>query len=282
MEEYGLYELAARADAVLAGLGPLAAGLARLAIEAGQAVTLDAMELLVNERGRELLRGVVQVSLDAQAAGEARVPEVTGADGVPRARAERGHSRLVVTTLGEVRVRRIAYRSGVKGAGSLFPRDAVLNLPPDGYSWQLQRLAEMCSRSGSYGQAHEIVLAATGIGIGKRQLEQITARAAADAERFYQDPGRPRGQAAVPGPQPVRTGMTCSRWRCRRTARAWRCGPRHAAAGAGPQTSEPGTSRSGAAPGRKATSVWRRPEPCSTSSPPIPPGRADPRAGHAP
>ena len=198
MEEYGLYELAARADAVLAGLGPLAAGLARLAIEAGQAVTLDAMELLVNERGRELLRGVVQVSLDAQAAGEARVPEVTGADGVPRARAERGHSRLVVTTLGEVRVRRIAYRSGVKGAGSLFPRDAVLNLPPDGYSWQLQRLAEMCSRSGSYGQAHEIVLAATGIGIGKRQLEQITARAAADAERFYQDPGRPRGQAAVP------------------------------------------------------------------------------------
>ena len=121
MEEYGLDELAARADGVLAGLGPLAAGLARLAIEAGQAVTLDAMELLVNERGRELLRGVVRVSLDAQAAGEVRVPEVTGVDGVVRARAERGHSRLVVTTLGEVRVRRIAYRSGMKGAGSLFP-----------------------------------------------------------------------------------------------------------------------------------------------------------------
>jgi hypothetical protein len=198
VEEYGLDELAARADAVLAGLGPLAAGLARLAIEAGRAVTLDAMELLVNERGRELLRGVVQVSLDAQAAGEVRVPQVTGADGVVRARAERGHSRLVGTTLGVVRVRRIAYRSGVKGAGSLFPRDAALNLPPDGYSWQLQRLAEMCSRSVSYGQAHEIVLAATGISIGKRQLEQITARAAADAERFYQDLGRPGDQAAVP------------------------------------------------------------------------------------
>ena len=198
MEEYGLDELAARADGVLAGLGPLAAGLARLAIEAGQAVTLEEMELLVNERGRELLRGVVQASLDTQAAGEVRVPEVTGVDGVVRARAERGHSRLVVTTLGEVRVRRIAYRSGVKGAGSLFPRDAVLNLPPDGYSWQLQRLAEMCCRSGSYGQAHEIVLAAAGISIGKRQLEQITARAAADAERFYQDPGRPGAQAAVP------------------------------------------------------------------------------------
>ena len=64
-----------------------------------------------------------------------------GADGVLRARAERGHARTVVTVLGAVRVRRIAYRSGVRGAGSLFPRDAVLSLPPCGYSWQLQRLA---------------------------------------------------------------------------------------------------------------------------------------------
>src|SRR5690349_1511160 len=163
VEEYGLDELSASADAVLAGLGPLAAGLARLAGEACQAVTLDAMEV----------RG--------------------GEDGVPRTRAERGHDRPVVTRLGEVRVRRIAYRSGIKGAGSLFPRDAVLNLPPCGYSWQVQRLAEMFARSGSYEQAREFVLAATGVAIGKRQLEQITVAAAADAERFYQD----RDQAAA-------------------------------------------------------------------------------------
>ncbi len=195
MEEYGLDALAASADAVVPGLGPLAAGLARLAGDAGQTVTLDAMELLVIEQGRELLRGVVQLSLDTQAAGEARLAQVTGADGVPRTRAERDHARLVVTRLGEVSVRRIAYRAGVKGVPSLFPRDAVLNLPPLEYSWQLQRLAEMFSRSGSYEQAHEFVLAATGVRIGKRQLQQITAGAAADAERFCQD--RPQGQ--LPG-----------------------------------------------------------------------------------
>jgi hypothetical protein len=198
VEEYGLNELAASADAVVWGLGPLVAGLVKLAVEAGQAVTLEEMELLASERGREILRGVVQLSLDAQAAAEVRLAEVTGADGVVRARAERGHARAVVTTLGAVRVRRIAYRSGVKGAGSLFPRDAVLNLPPCGYSWPVQRLAEMFSRSGSYAQAHEFVLAATGVSIGKRQLEQITAAAAADAERFYQDQGRPGDQAALP------------------------------------------------------------------------------------
>ncbi len=202
MEGYGLEELAASAEAVLPGLGPLAAGLARLAGEAGRAVTLDAMELLVIERGRDLLRGLVQLSLDAQADAEVRLAGVAGADGVRRARVEHGHARPVVTTLGEVSVRRIAYRSGVRGAGSLFPRDAVLNLPPGGYSWQLQRLAELSCRAVSYEQAHEFVLAATGVSVGKRQLEQIMLAAAADAERFCQDPGRPRDEVLLPGAGP--------------------------------------------------------------------------------
>jgi len=197
MEGYGLDALAASADAVIAGLGPQVAGLVRLAVAAGQAVTLAEIEQLVSEQGREILRGVVQLSLDTQAAAEVRLAAVTGADQVPRTRAEPGHSRPVVTTLGAVVVRRIAYRSGVVGVPSLFPRDAVLNLPPCGYSWQLQRLAEMFSRSGSYEQAREFVLTVTGVSIGKRQLEQITGRAAADAERFCQD--RPREQLAGEG-----------------------------------------------------------------------------------
>jgi hypothetical protein len=129
----------------------------------------------------------VQLGLDAQAGREVRLPVVTGQDGVPRTRAERGHARTVVTRLGAVVVRRIGYRSGVKGVPSLFPRDAVLNLPLCGYSWALQRLAEMFARSGSYERAGEFVLAATGVSVGKRQLEQIVIAAAADAERFYQD-----------------------------------------------------------------------------------------------
>jgi hypothetical protein len=54
-----------------------------------------------------------------------------------------------------------------------------------------------CWSSSGAEQAHEFVLAATGVAIGKRQLEQITAAAAADAERFYQtrlqDQGGPAG-----------------------------------------------------------------------------------------
>jgi len=198
VEEYGLDALVASAEAVMAGLGPLAAGLARLAAGAGRAVTLDAMEALVWDLGRDLLCGLVQLGLDAQADAEVRLAEVTGADGVRRGRAEYGHDRPVVTRLGEVRVRRIAYRAGIKGVPSLFPRDAVLNLPPRGYSWGLQQLAVMFCRSGSYEQAHEFVLAATGISIGKRQLEQIAAAAAADVAAFYAGPAPAGPDGAQP------------------------------------------------------------------------------------
>ena len=190
VEEYGLGGLAASAEAVVGGLGPLVAGLAELVVEAGRSVTLEAMERLVAERGRELLRGVLQASLDAQAAGEVRVAQVTGADGVARRRAERGHARTVVTVLGEVTVRRVGYRA--PGHRGLFPRDAVLGLPPCRYSWQLQRLAVMFARDGAYEQAQRFVAAVTGVRIGKRQVEQIVAGAAADVAAFY--------AAAAPAP----------------------------------------------------------------------------------
>src|SRR5690349_99266 len=154
----------------MAGLGPLAVRLAGLAMGVGRAGTLEEMEGLAWEKGRELRCGVIQLGVDTQAGAEVRVPEVTGADGVPRRQVRRGQARTVVTRLGEVVVRRIGYRAGIKGVPSLFPRDAVLNLPPCGYSWALQRLAVMFCRSGSYEQAREFVLAAAGVSVGRRQL----------------------------------------------------------------------------------------------------------------
>jgi hypothetical protein len=206
VEEYGLDGLAASAEAVLAGLGPLAVQLAGLAVAAGGAGTLDAMEAQVAERGRELLCGVVQLGLDSQAAAEMRLPQVTGADGVWRARARRGHARTVLTRLGAVTVRRIGYRSGIKGAGSLFPRDAVLDLPPCGYSWALQQLAVMFCRSGSFGQGHEFVLAAT----GRRRLPMRSGSTGTGS----------RTRAGSRGRCWCRRTGSCRRWRCRRTARA--------------------------------------------------------------
>ncbi len=213
VEEYGLDVLEASAEGVLSGLGPVAAGLGRLAVEARGAVTLDDLEVLVTVRGRELLRDLMQMILDAQAGAEVRVAGVTGADGVTRCRAERGHVRVVVTGLGPVRVSRIAYRAGVKGVRSLFPRDAVLGLPGSGYSHGLRRLVVRFARVVSFEQAGELVEAVTGVRVGKRQLEEITGGAAADVQGYYASgPGaaapeeEPGGAEERGGPEEERGG----------------------------------------------------------------------------
>ena len=201
VEEYVLDAVVASVESVVPGLGPLAGMLAGLAGEVAgagpAAMTLEAMEQLVVVRGRELLRAVLQFGLDAGADAEVRLAGVAGADGVRRTWAGRDHARAIVTTVGQVRVRRAGYRA--KGVPALFPRDAVLNLPLRRYSWHLQRLAAMSARDGAYGLAQEFVRAATGVTIGKRQLEEITAGAAADVSAFYAvpalpGPGQPAGQ----------------------------------------------------------------------------------------
>ena len=191
MEEYAARELAARADAVAAGLGGPVGELVALAGEltgAGAAgMSFDQIEQQVMVRGREILRMTVQHVMDARAAAEPRLAQVTGADGVPRRRAERGHARTVVTWFGPVVVRRLAYRA--PGAANLHPADAALNLPARRYSRAVQQAAVRYALAGSYEQAQLWLQDLTGVSVGKQQLEQIVAGAAADAPGFY--PSRP-------------------------------------------------------------------------------------------
>lgn len=190
----GLAELEAAGNAVVPGLGPLVVRVAVMCQGAAGAVLLDDMERLAVQESRKIGLGALQLALDGQAGAEVPLPGLTGADGERRGCRERS-ATTVITMLGPVTVRRIAYRSREKGVADLHWRDAVLNLPPCGYSWQLEQLAEMACRAGSFQDGHDLVLAATGVSIGKRQLEQILARAAADAEAFAA--GRPVPAAPV-------------------------------------------------------------------------------------
>jgi len=182
----GLAALEAAGNAVAPGLGPLVVQVAVMYEGAAGAVLLEDMERLAVEESRKIGLGALQLALEAQADAEVPLPGLAGADGHWRGCRERSATTLV-TMLGPVTVRRIACRSREKGVADLHWRDAVLNLPPCGYSWQLQRFAEMACRSGSFQHGHGLVLAAAGASIGKRQLEEIVARAAADAEAFAQD-----------------------------------------------------------------------------------------------
>jgi hypothetical protein len=144
-------------------------------------------------RARELTRLLFQDHLDLRAAREERLPDVAGADGVTRTRAEKDHQRPLKTVFGEVTVTRIAYRA--PGAANLHPADAALNLPAEKHSHGLRKLTAIEAQRGSHEQARQAVVRATGVSIGKRQAEQLAVAAAAGIDAFW-DTRRPEPRDA--------------------------------------------------------------------------------------
>jgi hypothetical protein len=141
------------------------------------------LEQRLQVAGRELLRQLLQDHLDLRAVREERLAVVVGQDAVARTHAERGRQRALSTVFGQVNVARIAYRA--KGADSRFPADALANLPVGLHSRGLRRLAAIEAARGSYAQAAAAIERSCGVSVGKRQVEAITAAAAADIDAFY-------------------------------------------------------------------------------------------------
>jgi hypothetical protein len=141
------------------------------------------LEEQLDARGRELLRRLFQDRLDLTAAREERRHDVAGEDGVPRTRAEKGRTRPLVTRFGQVTVSRIAYRS--PGRTNVHPLDRELNLPKEKQSHGLRKMAAIEAARGSHEAAGGAVARATGVRIGKRQLEELARRCAAHVEAFY-------------------------------------------------------------------------------------------------
>lgn len=150
-----------------------------------QALGLEHSELEARlaEDGRELARQVLQDQLDLRAVLESRLDGVIGSDGRPRRSVERGHERDLHTVLGEVKVRRLAYRAARRE--TLYPADARLNLPPVRHSHGLRRLAALEAPRSSFEDAQAAIARHTGQQIGTRQLRELTLTAAQDVDAFY-------------------------------------------------------------------------------------------------
>ncbi|HTQ93162.1 MAG TPA: ISKra4 family transposase [Streptosporangiaceae bacterium] len=154
-----------------------------LASEEAAGLQHGELEEQLDVRGRALLRQLFQDRLDLTAAREERRDDVTGPDGVVRTRADRGRTRPLVTRFGQVTVSRVAYRS--PGRSNVHLLDAALNLPGEKHSHGLRKLAAVEAARGSIEAAGAAVVRATGVRIGKRQLEELARRAAVDVEAFY-------------------------------------------------------------------------------------------------
>lgn len=113
-------------------------------------MTHGELEDELDQRGRELLRRMLQDHLSLRTATETRLPSVADAGQVTHGTVETGHSRTLASVFGPVQVQRIAYRH--RGHANLYPADAVLNLPPERHSHGLRRLSAVESSRGSFEQ----------------------------------------------------------------------------------------------------------------------------------
>lgn len=129
------------------------------------------VEQRLQAEAREVFRQLLQDHLDLRAVREQPVAAVTGRDGITRRYVEADHDRGLVTVFGKVTVRRLAYRA--KGAANLYPADAVLDLPAGLHSHGLARLAAIESARGSFAAAQQAIERATGVRVGKRQVERV-------------------------------------------------------------------------------------------------------------
>lgn len=160
------------------------------------AMTVFELEVMVGERGREVMLELLQGHMDLRSIREPQLNEVVDADGVAHRRIEKNHERQLNTVFGKLRIRRIAYRA--LGCANLHPLDAALSLPVERASHGVRRLAAIEATRGSFADARAAIERACGLRVGKLVVEQLALRAAVDIDRFYRRTDPARAEPEVP------------------------------------------------------------------------------------
>ena len=144
-------------------------------------LTHSELETLINTRGTEVMRRLLQGHLDERGPGEA-TEHVVNSDGrvLPYQR-ERG--RRLESIFGTVFVSRIGYEA--RDSSMLYPLDAELNLPSERYSLNVRKRAAKEALKNSFDDTVETIAETTGAHLPKRQAEELVVRAAADFDAFY-------------------------------------------------------------------------------------------------
>jgi len=146
-----------------------------------QQLDLSGLEDRLSSDGRELLRQLLLAHIAARQGGDIG-PCVVGADGIARTH-KRPRTRSVVTLFGAIPIQRVAY--AMPHVSSLFPLDAMLNLPPINISYTLQKHLILEVVKTSFNEALETLTRWTGISITKEHAQQIVRDAAQDFAGFY-------------------------------------------------------------------------------------------------
>ncbi|ETR65804.1 MAG: hypothetical protein OMM_13690, partial [Candidatus Magnetoglobus multicellularis str. Araruama] len=142
---------------------------------------LSELENYLRTNGSELLRGLLIGHLKSRGVGD--IGEfVVGSDGLKRNH-KRIRSRTIKTYFGTIKIFRIGYSN--RNVTSLFPLDAMLNLPAMNISYVLQKNLVLEIIKSSFEESVASVKRWTGVKITTRQAKKVVLEAAIDFDKFY-------------------------------------------------------------------------------------------------
>jgi Uncharacterised protein family (UPF0236) len=178
----------------------------------------DQIEDQLQERGREMLRLLLQAHIHERGSGDVGpalqvysppTPDATPNDAEDQSPSirhgeKRHHDRTLRTVFGKVEVARTAYAAA--GRLSIHPLDEQLQLPDRSFSYPLQERLVRHAVQGPFDEAVADVERDTGVRLSKRSAEQVVQEAAIDFQAFYRQ--HPVMDAGRTGPIVV-TGIDC-------------------------------------------------------------------------
>jgi hypothetical protein len=150
-------------------------------------LSLHELELAEQERGRQLLRLLLQAHLDSRGDGDVGDAIEVFEPSAPRTGVlythKRTYARYIITIFGEIEIERLGY--GLRGKRSIHPLDEQLQLPARSYSYTIQKRLVKHSLQGTFDAAIDAVFEPTGVCVPKRTAEQILMEASVDFDSFY-------------------------------------------------------------------------------------------------
>ena len=172
------------------GFTPSSTGFFQLTEHLGNDDTLTmrhtAIEHILGTEGRDVLRRLFEDHCRLRNIGDVGA-QIVGADGVVRTH-KKIQSRRLLTLYGAITIERLGY--GYRGVPSLFPKDALLNLPSDSYSHGVRKLVAYEASKSSFSEVVWMIEQCTGIKIPKHTVEELANKAAVDFDAFYDQKNR--------------------------------------------------------------------------------------------
>lgn len=150
---------------------------------ASKRLDLSGLEAFLTHDGRNLLRRLLLAHLAERGVGDIS-ESVIGADGITRAH-KRLRTKTMKTLFGVIKLQRLAYST--RHASSLFPLDAMLNLPQVNVSYTLQKHLILEVIKSSFDESRESLARWTGVSLTKEQAQRIILDAAQDFIPFYEE-----------------------------------------------------------------------------------------------